>query len=36
VSDEDFVARMRREASRLAADAERLRAEVLEIVRTRS
>jgi formiminotetrahydrofolate cyclodeaminase len=36
VSDEDFVARMRREASRLQADAERLRAEVLEIVRTRS
>lgn len=36
VPDQDFVERMRAEASRLQADAEKLRAEVLEIVRTRS
>jgi formiminotetrahydrofolate cyclodeaminase len=36
VPDQDFVERVRREASHLQADAEKLRAEALEIVRTRS
>jgi formiminotetrahydrofolate cyclodeaminase len=36
VPDQDFVERVRREASRLQADAEKLRAQALEIVRTRS